>query len=415
MRYVFFSMRNFQRDGGGSIRMYGILNALVAKGNEVVFVSNATSFVKFDDRIEHINIDCEISAGLKALMQGFTALLPASAVWIQYPMLFSKITRALEKANALNSTVYFCEYLDNTLGYLLKKKGVISKYINDQHGIATSEFKYQAATATRLKPKIVATLKYKMANILDRKVFEYGDGFIYASNAMKDYFDNKYKLENKKAFIIPYVLGKEVANARVDLELKTKLQENLGIKKSDFIFFFAGGYKPTAGVQDLINAFATFLMKYENGKLLLIGSGPTQSECLDLIKKEKIEDSVLLIDKIPYQDLITYQSLAHVVVCPDRQNPYSNLIVHLKYFDSLASGAIVINGNFDSVKEINKNNFLSLSFEPSDVGSLLEAMTYCYKNYNRVSDKYKSIKNFTLQNLTYESYIGQLSINEEIT
>lgn len=408
-------MRNFERDGGGSIRMYGILNALVDKGHDVIFISNATTFVKFDKRIKHIYINHEISGLQKAFLQGLTSLISHGFIYLFYKKLFYQIKIAIEKVPFKYKCIYFFEYLDNTLGYLLKKKNIISCYVNDLHGIATAEFKYQYATATRLKPKIVATLKYKMANILDRKVFEYGDGFIYASNAMKDYFDNKYKLENKKAFIIPYVLGKEVANARVDLELKTKLQENLGIKKSDFIFFFAGGYKPTAGVQDLINAFATFLMKYENGKLLLIGSGPTQSECLDLIKKEKIEDSVLLIDKIPYQDLITYQSLAHVVVCPDRQNPYSNLIVHLKYFDSLASGAIVINGNFDSVKEINKNNFLSLSFEPSDVGSLLEAMTYCYKNYNRVSDKYKSIKNFTLQNLTYESYIGQLSINEEIT
>ncbi len=48
MQYVFFSMRNFKRDGGGSIRMYGVLNALADRGHDVTFISNATTFVKFD-------------------------------------------------------------------------------------------------------------------------------------------------------------------------------------------------------------------------------------------------------------------------------------------------------------------------------------------------------------------------------
>lgn len=409
MRYVFFSMRNFIRDGGGSIRMYGILNALAEKGHDVVFISNATTFFKFDKRINHINIDCEITSVQKSNLQGLTSLLPASTVWKLYPVILDKIKIALEKANSINGIIYFFEYLDNSLAYLLKKEGVISGYINDQHGIATLEFQYQANTTKNIKKKIIALLKYKLADILDRKVFEYGDGFIYASKAMKNYFYNKYKLEHKKSFIIPYVLGKELANSKVDLKLKTMLQEELGIKKTDFVFFFAGGYKPTAGVQDLINAFSKFSKNHNNGKLILIGTGPTRDECDKLIKANNISEKVLIIDKIPYEELPTYQSLASIIVCPDRQNPYSNLIVHLKYFDSLASGKIVINGDFESVKEINTNNFLSPTFIPSDFDSLLMTFENCFNNFESISNTYKNTRNYTLEHLTYENYVYQLT------
>ncbi len=247
-----------------------------------------------------------------------------------------------------------------------------------------------------------------MADTLDKKVFKFGDGFIYASNAMKDYYVNAYNITDKDAYIIPYVLGKEVADTVVDQKLKQKLKMKLGLEEDDFVFFFAGGYKATAGVQDLISAFARFIEANKKGKLILIGTGPTRNECLKLIETFNIHDRIILIDKIPYIELPTYQSLANVVVCPDRQNPYSQLIVHLKYFDALASGAIVINGAFDSVKEINKDDFLSLTFKPSSVESLFQKMDLSFRRYEEIKIKYSGTKNYALKKLTYEDYVAQL-------
>ncbi len=410
MRFIFFSLRNFKRDGGGSIRMYGILNALATKGHEVVFISNASDYSKFNSKIEHLYIDKEINSFNKRILQSITVFLPVSIVWLLYPQLLKKILNNLKKANVReNEVVYFFEYLDNTIGYLLKKKKLVSSYINDLHGISTIEFEYQYSNANNLKTKIVYYLKYKFAFWLDKKVFEYGDGFIYASEAMKNYYEASYDISDKKSIILPYVLGQEVFERVIDTTLKGEIKKKYNIEENDFVFFFAGGYKPTAGVQDLIISFAEFNAKYKNSKLILIGTGPTKNECLALITDKNIQDNIVLIEKIPYHELTAYQSVANVLVCPDRQNPYSELIVHLKYFDCLSSGILVINGNFNSVKEINTNDSLSLTFEPSNTDSLFKTMEKSYLEYKELNTVYKDTRQYTLENLTYESCADRLT------
>src|SRR5690606_6783290 len=110
------------------------------EGNEVVFVSNAVNLKKFHPAIHHINIDHKFHD--KAKFQGMVGLLPVSLVYKLYSRLFKKITTALEKADISDSRLIFCEYLDNSIAYILKKQSFIDHYINDLHGIATIEFSY---------------------------------------------------------------------------------------------------------------------------------------------------------------------------------------------------------------------------------------------------------------------------------
>lgn len=313
-----------------------------------------------------------------------------------------------------NETVYFFEYLDNSIAYVLKKKNIISAYINDIHGIAPIEFEMQIALPSDVKRKLLNHFKYLSACMLDKKVFNYGDGFIYASNEMKKYYEKTTlkSHQSKPYVIIPYLLDFVECSDKLDLELKNALKEQFQIQQDDFVFMFAGGYKRTAGVDDLIIAFKQLSLAYKNIKLILIGKegdSYTYENCRKLACDS--DKNIFFIDSIPYEKLYTYQNIANVVICPDKMNPYSNIIVHVKYLDALASGKLVINGSFESVMEINKNNFLSLTFEPSNIDSLRETMKNCIDNYNSLIIKYKDTEKYTRKNLTYSSYIDVLINN----
>lgn len=403
-------MRNFERDGGGSIRIYGLLNALADDGKEVIFISNAQNYAKFQQNITHIYIAYNFED--KARFQGLLAIFPAVLIYKIYSKLFKKISVAFRKANLKNDEfekVIFCEYLDNSIAYILKKKGTIKNYINDLHGIATIEFKYQCDQNRNLILKGLYFFKYLLSDALDKKVFGYGDGFIYASKSMQQFYETRYKKAvNKEKIILPNLLSKKISENEPDQLLQIKLRKQLDLNLNDFVFFFAGGYKPTAGVEDLICAFAKLSAINSNVKLILIGAGGNYNDCRNLVKKLSIENRVFFIEKVPYEQLITYQSVADVIVCPDRLNPYSELIVHLKYFDSLISGKIVINGSFESVKEINVDDFLSLSFEPSNQHSLFETMHLCTEKYIELTEKYSNTKEFACSNLTYSDVIKTL-------
>ena len=143
MKFVFFSLRNFERDGGGSIRMYGMLNALADKGNEVILVSNAKEKNKFRGNIKHIPVNFEVSNRSKRIMQGLASFLPPKIVLLFYRKIFKRIQQCVDEVVLNNETVYFFEYLDNKVGYLLKAKDDKYKYVNDIHGVSTIEFQYQ--------------------------------------------------------------------------------------------------------------------------------------------------------------------------------------------------------------------------------------------------------------------------------
>ncbi len=409
MKLFFFSMRTFEKDGGGSIRMYGVLNELAEKGHEIIFISNAKQRNAFHPAIKHIPIGMTFSTIQKTIFQGLLGIMPFLIIRILYGKFIKVLKLTFEENGLENKTVLFFEYLDNSIGYLLKRSNIIKNYINDIHGVATVEFKYQVKSSRSYLTKLKYGLKYLVSNRLDYIVFNNASGFIFASRAMEEYFIKQYPtIRNKQNFVLSNALSSEGLNLVIDQSLKEKLLNDYEIKENDFVFLFVGGFKATAGVQDLINAFAFLLKERGNIKLLLIGRGAEVVHYSKLVNSLQINYYVRFIRPIPYSQLRTYQDLAHVIVCPDRLNIFSELIVHLKYFDALASGKVVINSSLKSINEINIDDKLSISFKHSDVMDLVKTMEYCINNYAWLVEKYSANKRIVAESLTYKSTINAL-------
>jgi glycosyltransferase involved in cell wall biosynthesis len=399
-------MRDFKIDVGETVRIYGLLNALASSGHEVIFISNARRYEMFHASISHICVGYEFKE--KRKFQSLLALFPYKIAYNQFKDIFSSIEMALQKANIGQDPVYFFDYLDNSFGYLLKKKKSITKYINDVHGIATLEFQSHVANSKSVFGKFINRLKYYLVDRLDNKVFEYADGLIYGSENMRKYYEHRYNLENKKACVMPYLLSDDAVRREINSELRDRVLREWGLQPGDFVMLFVGTYKPTAGVDDLILAFDQLFREYSNCKLFLIGNGPSKIQCLKLADELKSKNAIRFIDSIPYNQLVTYQSLGNVIVCPDKDNPYSHYVIHVKYFDALISGRLVINGAFESVKEINPDDCLSLTFEPSNIDSLYDKLKLCRKEQHFLEKKYIETKNYVANNLTYHSFIYKL-------
>lgn len=407
MRFVFFAMNDFSHEGGGTIRMQGIMNELSKKGHDVIFISNTKKYHLFENTIQHVFIDFIFSRSDKRIFQGLLGIVPMSIIKIKYSKLFIRL-RQIVKDRFDKEPIFFFEYLDNSIGYCLKSQGIIEDYINDLHGVATLEFKFQANHAKSLKDKLKFYSKYFISNLLDKKVFNSAKGLIFASKAMRDFFCNQYPKVNKKQnYIIPYVLSSDAILDKVDFELKSELLTKFNIKTDEKIIFFAGAFKKTGGVPDLILAFAKIVNNY-NARLLIVGDGPTMGECISIVREKNIGDKVVFIGRIPYSHLRTYQDIADIIVCPDKQNVYSELIIHVKYLDALISGKIVINGSFKSVEEVNVNESLSINFKPSDIGSLTNAIQFAIENFDGLNKKFKNNKEYTTINLTYSSHVSIL-------
>lgn len=403
MNYVFFTLRDFNKVGGGSIRIYGVVNTLAEKGEKVVLISKASDYSQFHPNIEHIKINNNFKS--KALLQAMLAFFPSWFVIKIFNNLFKSLKDTFSDIALENSKIFFFEYLDNSIGYLLKQNKIITNYSNDIHGIATIEFKYQQKNEKNIIKKGIAYIKYSLAVLHDKKVFENANGIIFSSNAMKDFFDEKYNIKKSKHYILPNLISLDSIANKVETNKAETLKSELGIKANEFVFFFAGGLKHTSGVDDLLLVFSKLLNKHPNLRLIVIGDGPLNNKVNQLIKDLSISAKTIKLKSVPYKELKSFQSIANVIVCPDKYNEFSNLILHLKYLDALVSDKIVVNGSFDSVKEINKNEFLSLGFEPSNTNDLYKTLEYCVLNEEYLKEKYKNTVNYAYKNLTYDNNI----------
>lgn len=403
--FVFFSGNDFVKDGGGTIRMLGIMNELAEKGHPVTFISNTTRLELFHPSIKHIYVNFLITSGAKRTMQSVIGFVSPFVLNWMYRSLYRRLKYLFIPYK--NSTVYFFEYLDNSIGYWLYRNGLIAGYINDLHGVAVLEFSYQYRTAGFGRKKMVLYAKYLGAKFLDHKVFKEARGLIYASRAMQNYYWQSIPItRTRKSYVLPYVLDKKQLNTDVDFNLQRNLRERFNITGTDKVIFFAGVFKKTGGVPDLIQAVS--MLNNKNIKLILVGDGLTYNQCKELIQSLGMSN-VYLVGRVPYTDLRTYQSLANVIVCPDRDNVFSQMIIHVKYLDALISRKIVINGAFESVKEINEDEKLSLMFIPSNVESLSKTIQKALDEENILLKKYQNNIGYITQNLTYSNAINVLT------
>lgn len=406
--FVFFTLNNFQKEGGGTIRMLGIINELTKiEGTNVTLISPILNKGKVHSSVTHVEVPFEFSQKDKRQFQFLLGAFGVSIVNVVYKSELQQLEQVFRKFDK-NTKYIFLEYLDNSMGYWLKMNKVIQGYVNDIHGIATHEFDFQAQRATSLKSKSFFWIKKKVSEKLDNKVFSNADGILYASKAMNEYFCDLYpSLKGKKNIYLPYVLNYQNIKAP-DVDLVQLLKAKLNIKSSDFVYLFAGAFKEITGVEDLISSFDKVASRHKNCKLLLIGDGPNLERCQQLRDTLANKESIMLLGRQPYDYLTSFQELSHVLVCPDRQNLFSELIVHVKYLDALVSGKPVINGKFKSVMEINEGKDLSLLFKPSDSKDLEDQLEKALINYDELTKLYSSSKDYVLNNLTYTNYIQNL-------
>lgn len=403
--HIFFTLNDFSTQDGGPVRMYGLLNALANDGNHVVFYSNTTDYHNFHPAIEHRFVNKKISAKDKRKFQFFLALGLIPILDSVFKDLKEHLHHLLSSHQ--NDTVYFFEYLDNSIGYWLYKNKIIGNYVNDIHGIAPLEFSYQKENKGNLQ-YLKFQLKESVAEKLDKKVLGNALFNIHASERMYDYFCEKYPaILHQKKVVIPNLLSENSFNKKINLALAEQIKQKYIITENDFIILFAGSFKLTGGVLDLIKAFEILSPTKPKAKLMLIGDGPEKAYCEKYVQQKGLNDKVIFTGKTPYGDLPIYQSLAKIIVCPDQDNPYSHLIIHLKYLDSLLSNKIVINGDFESVHQINEDEKLSLYFEPSNVEDLAKVISKAIDNNDFYLEKYRNNSTYALENLTYSQFMDK--------
>ncbi len=160
----------------------------------------------------------------------------------------------------------------------------------------------------------------------------------------------------------------------VSAETKEKLKKELGIKKEDFVFVFAGRLVGDKGINELVEAFSELSgSKYQVAgrevKLLLVG--PEERE-LDPLKPKtltEIEENPDIISVGYQKDVRPYYAVADALVFPSYREGFPNVV--------LQSGAMelpAIVSDINGCNEIIEDGQNGLIIPPKDSPALFGAM-----------------------------------------
>lgn len=146
-----------------------------------------------------------------------------------------------------------------------------------------------------------------------------------------------------------------------------------GIKKDGiFTFIFVGRIVGDKGINELVSAFVELHKKYENTRLLLVGSFEDELDPLQAETKEKINDSLFIeyLGQKSGDDLISYYAASDCFVFPSYREGFPNTVM-----EGGAMGLPSIVTDINGSREIIEDGVNGLIIPSKDKDALLSAMT----------------------------------------
>lgn len=139
-----------------------------------------------------------------------------------------------------------------------------------------------------------------------------------------------------------HVLRAGINITKFDLSIKgDEVRKQYGLKGNDIVLFFMGFLYSFAGLKEVAQKLA------ESGdnrlKLLIVGEGDAMSDLLEIRSKYKLQNSIILAGKKPYDEIPSHIAAADICLLPAYLNePIMQDIVPIKLYEYMAMKKPVI-------------------------------------------------------------------------
>ena len=177
------------------------------------------------------------------------------------------------------------------------------------------------------------------------------DELIVPTKKIYDVYKNKYKFK-REINIIPTGLDiSRFYKENFDIKDVNKLKEKYKINKDDLTLLFVGRIGKEKNIDLLINN----MIDDKRLKLIIIGDGPDINFYKDLVKEKKLENNVIFVGKVPYNEIPIYYQLGNIFVTASKSETQGLTVI-----EALASSLPVIAINDESFRNVinTENGFI---------------------------------------------------------
>lgn len=249
--------------------------------------------------------------------------------------------------------LFYAEYNTRLFFYLLFKKADLF-WANDLDTLLPN---YQISSL-RKKPLVYDSHEYfcYVPELMDRpfvqrfwlrlenKMFPKIKHLITVNDSIASCYESTY---GKKPLVVRNMASRERIQS---ILAKKKTREELGLPTDKEIIILQGaGINIQRGAEEAVLA----MHHVENVVLLIVGGGDAWKAIEELVEKEELQEKIMMIKRVPYEELIQYTASASIGLSLDKPSAPNYLFsLPNKLFDYIHAGVPVLASSLPEVQKV---------------------------------------------------------------
>ena len=137
---------------------------------------------------------------------------------------------------------------------------------------------------------------------------------------------------------------------------------------------FLGSFYGYEGLELLVSAMGVLRSRREDLKLLLVGGGPREDALRDQIRREGLEQVIVMPGRIAKERIPGLYGLVDILVYPRYSTRLTELVTPLKPLEAMAMGKPLVASDIGGHRELIQDRRTGLLFSPGSVPSLVSAV-----------------------------------------
>lgn len=206
------------------------------------------------------------------------------------------------------------------------------------------------------------------ARTIEQRVLEHADALLPVSQELREHIAAR-GIPRDKIHVVPNGADVERFAAASPRDI---CRERLGLDGA-FTVGFVGSLKVWHGVEVLIRAFARLLDDDPSARLLIVGTGPSESALRDVARQERIEGAVVFTGAVAHEDVPAWLRAMDVAVAPflPMEGFYFSPI---KLFEYMAAGTCVVASRLGQIRDVIEHEVNGLLCQPGDPHDLHQTL-----------------------------------------
>jgi len=151
-------------------------------------------------------------------------------------------------------------------------------------------------------PKKISRVYISIAESFEKHLIRKTDGIIFITEALKDYYTERYKIISKKKYkIVPS--GFNDKSFQLQNKNKIDIRKKFNLSQDSIILGYIGSLEKSRKLNYLVKFFADALEFFPNMVLVFVGDGTGKKDILKESLFNHIVDKIKLIDPIPHEQV----------------------------------------------------------------------------------------------------------------